>query len=72
MYLDLRSAGSFRIPSLPGAFAIALAGNGVWSLDRVLGLAYPNWLLPAWLVLMAAGALGALAVRSMAPKAARS
>jgi hypothetical protein len=39
----------------------------------MLGLVYPDWLLPAWLVLMAAGAVLALAVRSMqAPKAAKS
>lgn len=37
----------------------------------MLGLTYPDWLLPAWLVLMAIGAIGALAVRSLqAPKAA--
>jgi len=43
------------------------------SLDRLLGLAYPNWLLPGWLVLMAAGAALALGVRTMqAPKAGRS
>ncbi|MDP9274469.1 MAG: DoxX family protein, partial [Chloroflexota bacterium] len=63
----------FPVPLLAGALAIALAGNGSWSLDRLLGLVYPDWLLPAWLVLMAVGALGALAVRSMqAPKAAQS
>jgi putative oxidoreductase len=60
----------FPVPLAPGALAIALTGNGAWSLDRLLGLAYPDWLLPAWLVLMAAGAVLALAVRSMqAPKA---
>jgi putative oxidoreductase len=63
----------FPVPLAAGALAIALAGNGVWSLDRLLGLVYPDWLLPAWLVLMAIGALLALAVRSMgAPKAAAS
>lgn len=63
----------FPLPLAAGALAIALAGNGAWSLDRLLGLAYPDWLLPAWLGLMAIGALVALGVRSMqAPKPAQS
>jgi putative oxidoreductase len=63
----------FPVPLAAGALAIALAGNGTWSLDRMLAVTYPDWLLPAWLVLMAAGALLALGIRSMrAPKAARS
>jgi putative oxidoreductase len=63
----------FPVPLAAGALAIALAGNGAWSLDRLLGLVYPDWLLPAWLVLMAVGVLLALGVRSMqAPKAAQS
>src|SRR6267378_3896861 len=61
----------FPLPLAAGALAIALAGNGAWSLDRLLGLVYPDWLLPAWLLVMAAGAVIALGVRSMqAPKAA--
>jgi putative oxidoreductase len=63
----------FPLPLAAGALAIALAGNGAWSLDRLLGLVYPDWLLPAWLLVMAAGAVIALGVRSMqAPKAAAS
>src|SRR6267143_1846910 len=63
----------FPLPLAAAALAIALAGNGAWSLDRLLGLVYPDWLLPAWLLLMAAGAVTALGVRSMqAPKAAAS
>ena len=63
----------FPVPLAAGALAIALAGNGSWSLDRLLGLVSPDWLLPAWLVLMAIGVLLALGVRSMqAPKAAQS
>ncbi len=63
----------FPVPLAAGALAIALAGNGAWSLDRLLGLVYPDWVLPAWLVLMAAGAILALAIRStQAPKAAQS
>jgi putative oxidoreductase len=55
----------FPVPLLAGALALALAGNGAWSLDRLLGPVYPDWLLPAWLVLMAVGAFGALAIHSM-------
>jgi len=63
----------FPLPLAAGGLAIALAGNGAYSLDRLLGLTYPDWLLPAWLVLVAVGAALALAVRSMqAPKAAQS
>lgn len=63
----------FPLPLAGAALAIALAGNGAWSLDRLLGLAYPDWLLPAWLALMAAGAVLALAVRAMpASKAGQS
>jgi len=62
----------FPVPLAAGALAIALSGNGAWSLDRLLGLVYPDWLLPAWLALMAAGALLALSVRStQAPKTAK-
>jgi putative oxidoreductase len=63
----------FPLPIAAGALAIALTGNGGWSLDRLLGLAYPDWLLPAWLVLMTVGVVLALGIRSMqAPKAAGS
>ena len=63
----------FPLPLAAGGLAIALAGSGAYSLDRLLGLAYPDWLLPAWLVLMAAGAILALAIRStQAPKATQS
>ena len=63
----------FPVPLATGGLAIALAGNGTLSLDRLLSLVYPDWLLPAWLVLMAVGVVLALGVRSMqAPKAAQS
>jgi putative oxidoreductase len=63
----------FPVPLVAGGLAIALAGNGALSLDRLLGLVYPDWLLPAWLVLMAVGVVLALGLRSMqAPKAAQS
>ena len=63
----------FPVPLAAGGLAIALAGNGAWSLDRLLGLVYPDWLLPAWLVIVAVGVVLAIGVHSMqAPKAARS
>jgi putative oxidoreductase len=63
----------FPLPLAAGALAIALAGNGSWSIDRLLGLIYPDWLLPAWLALMAIGVLLALGMRSLqAPRAAQS
>jgi len=63
----------FPLPLAAGGLAIALAGNGAYSLDRLLGLAYPDWLLPVWLVVVAVGAALALGMRSMqAPKAAQS
>lgn len=55
-----------------GALASALIGHGAYSLDRVLGLTYPDWLLPAWLVAVAIGALVALATRSIAAQPAPS
>ena len=57
----------FPLPLAAGGLAIALAGNGAYSLDRLLGLTYPDWLLPAWLLLMAVGVALALGVRSMRP-----
>ena len=63
----------FPLPLAAGGLAIALAGNGAYSLDRLLGLAYPDWLLPVWLVVVAVGAALALGMRSMQPpKAAQS
>jgi putative oxidoreductase len=62
----------FPLPLAAGGVAIALAGNGSWSLDRLLGLSYPDWLLPTWLVLMVVGVVLALGPRSIqAPKAAQ-
>jgi putative oxidoreductase len=63
----------FPVPLAAGALAIALAGNGAWSLDRALNVIYPDWLLPAWLVIVALGVLLALGIRaSQAPKPAAS
>src|SRR3989454_2686513 len=63
----------FPVPLAAAAFAVALIGNGAWSLDRMLGLVYPDWLLGAWLVLMVVGDVLALGARAMfAPKQAAS
>jgi putative oxidoreductase len=63
----------FPLPLAAGGLAIALAGNGAWSLDRLLGLPYPDWILPDWLDVVAEGVALALAMRSMqAPKVAKS
>ena len=63
----------FPVPLAAGGFAVAVIGNGAWSLDRLLGLVYPDWLLGAWLVLMAVGVVLALGARAMfAPKPAAS
>lgn len=63
----------FPVPVAAAAFAVALIGNGAWSLDRLVGLVYPDWLLGAWLVLMLVGVVLALGARAMlAPKQAAS
>lgn len=54
----------FTIPLTAGALAVALIGNGAWSLDSALRLAYPEWVLPAWLLLMLAGDVVLLLVRA--------
>jgi putative oxidoreductase len=55
----------FPVPLAAAGFALAILGPGAWSLDRLLGLTYPDWLLSAWIALMAAGALLALGARAM-------
>jgi putative oxidoreductase len=57
----------FTIPLVAGALGVALIGNGGWSLDAALGLTYPDWLTPAWLVLMIAGDAALLAIRATRP-----
>ena len=62
----------FPLPLAASALAIALLGNGAWSLDALLGLTYPSWLLAAWLALMAAGDILVLISRAVfAPKQAQ-
>jgi putative oxidoreductase len=61
----------FPVPLAAGAFAIAILGNGQWSLDALLGLTYPESAVNAWWVLMAVGVVAVLISRALfAPKAA--
>jgi putative oxidoreductase len=61
----------FPVPVAAGAFAIALIGNGRYSLDGALGLAYPDVLGGLWWLVMAAGVLLVFISRAMfAPKTA--
>jgi len=55
----------FPVALAASALAVALTGSGAWSLDAALGLSYPDWLLPAWLAIVAVGAVLALASRMM-------
>jgi putative oxidoreductase len=54
----------FPLPLSAAGFALAIIGVGAWSLDRLLGLAYPDWLTTGWLALMAAGAIAAIATKT--------
>jgi putative oxidoreductase len=54
------------------ALAVALTGFGAFSLDAALNVTYPEWLLPAWLGLMAIGVVVALVSRMRATEAAAS
>jgi putative oxidoreductase len=66
-----KAGWEFPLPLSAAGFAVALVGNGAWSLDRALGLTYPDGFAAAWLGLMGAGAILALIARAMfAPKAA--
>lgn len=59
----------FPVPLAAGAFAIALLGNGRWSLDGALGLAYSDQFTLGYLAIVAAGALLSLVIRTVfAPK----
>lgn len=53
----------FPAPLAASTFAIALLGNGHWSLDAALGLSYPDALVATWSGIMAAGAVLALISR---------
>lgn len=59
-----KNGWEFPILLLAGSLAIALIGFGEWSLDAVLNLTYPDWLMPAWLVLGIVGAAVLLVIRA--------
>src|SRR6266508_6008546 len=54
----------FPIPLTAGGLAIALIGNGGWSVDAAVGLTYPIELTWAWLGLMILGDIALLAIRA--------
>lgn len=61
----------FPVPLAAGAFAIALIGNGQYSLDGALGLTYSDRLVGLWWIAMAVGvALVSISRALFAPKAA--
>jgi putative oxidoreductase len=60
----------FPVPITAGALAVALIGNGGWSLDALLNLAYPDWLTPVWVGLMLLGDAALLAIRASRKAAA--
>lgn len=61
----------FPVPLAAGAFAIALIGNGAYSLDAALGLTYPESLVGLWWIAMVVGVALVFISRAMfAPKAA--
>ena len=61
----------FPLPLAAGALAVALIGNGAYSLDRMLGLTYSDGPVGLWWIAMAAGAVLALILHAMfRPKAA--
>jgi len=61
----------FPLPIVAAAFAVALLGNGGWSVDTALGLGYSDQLRWSWLAIVAVGTVAALAARAMfAPKKA--
>jgi putative oxidoreductase len=61
----------FPVPVAAGAFAVALIGNGQYSLDAVLGLKYPETLVGLWWIAMFVGVVIVLVSRAVfAPKQA--
>lgn len=61
----------FPVPLAAGALAVALIGNGAYSLDRALGLTYSETLVGLWWIAMAVGVALVFISRAMfAPKAA--
>jgi len=61
----------FPVPLAAAGFAVALLGNGGWSLDAALGLAYADALRWIWLGIVAVGVVLALGAKVVfAPKKA--
>jgi len=61
----------FPVPLAAGALAVALIGNGAYSLDAVLGLTYSDTLVGLWWIAMVVGVALVFISRAMfAPKAA--
>ena len=61
----------FPLPLAAGAFAVALLGNGGWSLDGLLGLGYSDQTRWVWLAIVAVGVVAALGSKmAFAPKKA--
>jgi putative oxidoreductase len=61
----------FPVPLAAGALAVALIGNGAYSLDGLLGLTYPDTLVGLWWIAMTVGVVLALILHAMfRPKAA--
>ena len=54
----------FPLPITAAALAVSLIGNGGWSFDRLLNIAYPDWLTPVWVGLMVLGDVALLAIRA--------
>ena len=61
----------FPLPLAAGALAVALLGNGSWSVDGLLGLTYSDTFRWIWIAVVAIGTVLALALKAMnAPKKA--
>jgi putative oxidoreductase len=61
----------FPLPLAAASLAIALLGNGAYSLDALLGISFGSFAVMAWLAVMYAGAIVALVTRAIfAPKPA--
>ena len=57
----------FPVPLAAAGFAVALVGNGQWSLDGALGLTYAEGLRWLWLGIVAVGLVLALGIRMVFP-----
>jgi len=60
----------FNLVIAGAAVASGLLGFGAWSLDAIVGLALPDWLLVGWAVAMVIGVVGALFSRNVETRAA--